>query len=145
MVHLEESARLLRELSYVYQGLPRSNLCYVVRAKGDSKLAHIHLASALRSGIKIHSVTPIMYCLPVAALLAADDGRFERAIELYGLAQQFGHITNSCWFDEVAYNELDEVKATLPPKVASAAEARGRESELWNIANDLLEEYTAKT
>jgi tetratricopeptide (TPR) repeat protein len=142
MVHLEESSRLMAGLKYVYQGLPRSNLCYVVRARGDGKSAHHHLESALRSGIRIHSVTPIMYCLPVAALLAADDRRFERAIELYTLAQRFGHITNSRWFREVACQELDDLRATLPPEVIAAAEERGRELNVWETANDLLEECT---
>jgi hypothetical protein len=83
-----------------------------------------------------------MYCLPVAALLAADDGRFERSIELYSLAQRFGHIANSRWFKNVAGRELDGVGAALSPEVASAAEARGRELDPWQTADELLEEYT---
>jgi predicted ATPase/DNA-binding CsgD family transcriptional regulator len=138
--YLLQSASLLAELRYVYQALPRANLCYVVRAQDDGKLARDYLASALRSGIEFRSITPIMYCLPVAALIAADEGHPERAVELYSLAQQFGHITNSRWFREVACRELDEVRDTLPPDVASAAEARGRELNLWSTANDLLNE-----
>jgi tetratricopeptide (TPR) repeat protein len=137
MDHLEESATLLAELRYVYQALPRANLCYVVRARGDGKSAHNHLEGALRSGIEIHSMTPIMYCLPAAALLAVDDGRLERAMELYGLAQQFGHIANSSWFEEVACRELDGELASLPPEVAKAAKTRGRELDLWATADEL--------
>jgi predicted ATPase/DNA-binding CsgD family transcriptional regulator len=140
--YLEESAMLMAGLRYVYQALPQANLCYAVRAIGRDKSARIHLEDALRSGIEIHSMTPIMYCLPVAALLAADNGRFERAIELYSLAQRFGHIKNSRWFEDVAGRELDGVGAALSPEVASAAEARGRELDPWQTADELLEEYT---
>jgi predicted ATPase len=138
--YLLKSVSLFAELRYVYQALPRSNLSHVIRSQGDHQLARDHLESALRSGIEFRSMTPIMYCLPVAALLTADEGRPERAIELYGLAQQFGHITHSRWFEEVACRELEEVRASLPPEVAMAAEARGRELDLWSTADDLLNE-----
>jgi ATP/maltotriose-dependent transcriptional regulator MalT len=136
--HLEKSSSLMTELSYVYQALPRASLCLVLRTRGDGRSARLHLARALRSGIEIHSVTPVMYCLPVAALLAFDEGRLEHAIELYSMAQRFGHITNSHWFRQVACQELDELCATLSPVVAAAAKARGREMDVWETAGDLL-------
>jgi tetratricopeptide (TPR) repeat protein len=134
------SVSLLAELRYVYQALPRSNLSHVIRSQGDHQLARDHLERALRSGIEFRSTTPIMYCLPVAALLAADEDRPERAIELYSLAQRFGHITNSRWFEEVACRELEEVLDSLPPEAASAATARGRELDLWSTADELRNE-----
>lgn len=136
--YLLKSVSLFAGLKHVYQALPRSNLSHVIRSQGDHQLARDHLESALRSGIEFRSMTPIMYCLPIAALLTADEGRPERAIELYGLAQQFGHITNSRWFEEVACRELEEVRATLPPEVASAAIAKARELDLWSTADQLL-------
>lgn len=138
IVHLEKSARLMTELNYVYQALPRASLCLVLRTKGRGQSAKIHLAKALRSGIEVHSVTPVMYCLPVAALLSIDDGRLERAIELYQLARRFDHVTNSNWFRLTACEELDELGSTLPPELAAAAESRGRELDLWRTAEDLL-------
>ena len=70
-----------------------------------------------------------------------DEWEEKTAVELYGLAQQFGHITNSRLFEDIACRELDEVRATLPPEVASAAEARGRELDQWATADDLLNEF----
>ena len=81
-----------------------------------------------------------MYCLPAAALLAVDDGNPVRGMELYGLAQGFGHITNSCWFADVACKELDRVRASLQVEKAAAAEARGRELDVWETAETLLQE-----
>ncbi len=85
-----------------------------------------------------------MYCLPAAALIAADKGNSTRAIELYSLAQQFGHIRNSRWFADVACNELDKVRASLPADVAAAAEARGRELDVWETAEALLRELDGR-
>ena len=92
----------------------------------------------LHSTRDYRSVLPLIYCVPAAALIVADDGQSERAIELYGLAKQFGHIANSRWFAEIACRELDSVIASLPPEVASAAEARGRELDVWETADQLL-------
>jgi len=137
---LLESVSLMVALRYVYQALPRASLILVARALGDRQTARQQLQSALRSGIAYRSTTPIMYCLPAAALLAVDDGNPVRGMELYGLAQGFGHITNSCWFADVACKELDRVRASLPVEKAAAAEARGRELDVWETAETLLQE-----
>jgi len=92
----------------------------------------------LRSTRDFCSVLPFIYCLPIAALIAADDGQSKRATELYSLAKQYAHIANSRWFNEIACRELDGVIASLPPEVASAAEARGRELDVWETADQLL-------
>ena len=81
-----------------------------------------------------------MYCLPVGALLAVDEGRPHRALELYTLAKSFGHITNSRWFRQAACQELDNLHEALAPEAASVAELRGREMDLWQTAEDLLNE-----
>jgi tetratricopeptide (TPR) repeat protein len=138
--YLLKSADALAEWQHVYQALIWAILSYVVRAQGDSLLARKYLIGALRLGIEYRAISPIMCCLPVAALLAADDEQPERAIELYSLARQFGHIRNSHWFEDVACRELDEVRASLPVAVAAAAEARGRELHVWETPEELLRE-----
>jgi predicted ATPase/DNA-binding CsgD family transcriptional regulator len=142
--HLSESASLMEKLGYVYQALPRAILCLIARTQGDGEKARAYLESALRSGIAYRSTTPIMHCLPAAALLAADGGSYERSTELYGLAQQFGHIRNSCWFGDMACKELERVRASLPPDLASVAEARGREADVWETAEALLLELDSR-
>jgi tetratricopeptide (TPR) repeat protein len=135
--YLLECEATLAELKHIHLALPRAILSYVVRAQGDRQLAPDYLISALVSGIEYRSIYPIIYCLPAAALLAADDGRPQRAIELYGLAQQYSHITNSRWFEAVACHQLDDVRTSLAPEVALAAEAKGRELDLWEAADEL--------
>jgi tetratricopeptide (TPR) repeat protein len=135
---LQESLAGLEEMKHIYQALLLAMLSYVVRAQGDGQSACDYLIEALHSGIEYRSISPIMYCLPVAALLAADAGHTERAIELYSLAQRFGHITNSLWFEAIACRELEGVLASVPPEAAAAAAARGRELDLWATVEALL-------
>jgi predicted ATPase len=141
---LLESAALVAKVMYYYQALPRAILSYVFRAQGDDKLARDQLIGALRLGIEYRSISSIMYCLPAAALLAVDDSQPSRAVELYSLAQQFDHITNSRWFEKIACRELDGVMASMSPEAAASAQARGREMDLWETAEELLLELASQ-
>ena len=141
---LLESALIHTNLNHILQALPETILCYVVRAQGEKEMARDYLLSALRSGVRSHYIPPIIYCLPAAALLAIDAGQTERAVELHGLAQQFGYIRNSRWFEDVACRELDEVRASLPADVAAEAAARGREMDVWETAEALLRELDGR-
>jgi ATP/maltotriose-dependent transcriptional regulator MalT len=142
--YLLESATRVEEAKHMTRAIPRAILFYVVRAQGDSTQARDYLADVLHSTMEVHSVLPIVYCLPAAALIASDNGQSERAIELYSLAKQFGHISNSRWFDEIACRELDGVLASLPMEVASAAEARGKELDVWATVEDLTLELASR-
>ena len=141
---LLESVNTLAQQQHVYQALPRAILSYVGRALGEGHPARDYLLSALRSGIEYRSIMILIYCLPIAALIAADEGHPERAVELNSLAQQFRHIANSCWFDEVACRELTAVLAALPPESASAATIKGRELDIWATADQLLLELASE-
>lgn len=142
--YLLKSANTLAEQKHVYQALPRAVLSYVSRSLGEGQAARDYLLSALRSGIEYGSIMPLMICLPIAALIAADEGRPGRAVELYSLAQQFRHIANSCWYDEVACRELTAVLASLPPEAAAAATTKGRALDIWTTADQLLLELASE-
>ena len=82
-----------------------------------------------------------MIALPAAALLLADAGQRERAVELYALASRFGFVANSRWYKDVAGKQIAAVAATLPPDVVAAARERGRARDLWATAQQLLEQW----
>ncbi len=141
--YLSQGIVLAEEVQHIYQFVLQANLSYVARAQGDRELAHAYLITALRSTADARSITPMMHCLPAAALLAADSKNSEKAVELYSMAQQYGYISNSRWFEEIACRELESVRASLPPDVTAAAEARGRELGLWKTADSLLLELSS--
>ena len=76
------------------------------------------------------------------ALLLADEGETERAIELYALASRHPFVANSRWFDDVIGREIATIAATLPPDVVQTAKARGQTKDLWPTAADLIEELS---
>ncbi|MBN2390702.1 MAG: hypothetical protein JXR84_08265 [Anaerolineae bacterium] len=82
----------------------------------------------------------LMYALPASALLLADQGKVERAVEIYALASRHPFVANSCWFEDVAGRHIAAVAAKLPPEVVVAAQERGRARDLQATVLELLEE-----
>jgi hypothetical protein len=83
---------------------------------------------------------PLVSALAAAALLLADEGEAEQAVELYALASCYDYVANSKWFEDVAGAHIAAVAETLPPEVVTAAQERGRARDLWETAQELLEE-----
>ena len=83
---------------------------------------------------------PFLYGLPAAALLLADQGQAEWAVELYAMASRYGFVANSRWFEDVAGRHIAAVAGTLPPDVVAAAQERGRVRDLEATTAELLVE-----
>jgi predicted ATPase len=84
-----------------------------------------------------NGLTPLI-ALPVAALLVADGGEAERAVELYALASRYPHVANSRLWEDIAGQHIAALAATLPPDVVAAAQERGRARDLWATVEELL-------
>jgi len=82
----------------------------------------------------------LVHALPGIALLFADQGDVERAVELYSLAATFDWVANSKWFADIAGDEIEGVAAQLPPDVVEAAKARGGALDVWETAEKLVNE-----
>ena len=74
------------------------------------------------------------------ALLLADQGEAERAVELYALASRYPYVGHSRYWEHLAGRRIAAVAATLPPEVVAAAEARGRARDLAATVTQLLAE-----
>jgi hypothetical protein len=86
---------------------------------------------------------PLIYGLPAAALLLADRGEVERAVEAYALASRYPFVANSRWFEDVAGQHITAVAATLPPDIVAVAQERGRTRDLQATVAELLAELMA--
>lgn len=97
-----------------------------------------YLAEALRLWAEFGTFISLLYALPAVALLLADQGEHERAVELVALASRYGFVANSHWFEEVVGRHIAAVAATLPPGVVAAAQKRGRARDLNATVMELL-------
>ena len=82
----------------------------------------------------------MMLALPAVALILADQGEQERAVELFSLALRYPFVACSRWFDDMAGRHLATVRASLPPQVVAAAEKRGQARALEATVVEILSE-----
>jgi len=104
---------------------------------GNPALAQESVLQALRTGVDLGAFMAAMYALPGAALLLAEEGAVERAIETYACASRYGFVANSRWFQDVVERPLAAHAARLPAEIAAAARARGRSRD-WKAMAALL-------
>jgi predicted ATPase/DNA-binding SARP family transcriptional activator len=79
--------------------------------------------------------------LPAAALILADEGDRERAVELYEMALRHATVANSRWFQDVAGKRVEAIAVTLPAEVVAAAKERGRARDEWATIDELIDEF----
>ena len=108
---------------------------YAARGLGQISLAQGHFYKALKIAVETKRFLSLSHTLPGIALLFADRGDVERAVELYALVSTLGMVANSKWFDDIAGDEIAAVAEELPVDVAEAAKARGRLLDLWETAD----------
>ncbi len=131
---LQEAIGLCRELRQRgHLGQALALMVLVARASGHLPQARQHLGEALRAAAPVHDYETFMFQMIVVsamALLLADEGQLERAVELYALASRYPLMANSRLAEDLAGREIAAVAARLPVDVAAAAEARGRSRDL---------------
>jgi ATP/maltotriose-dependent transcriptional regulator MalT len=121
-------------------GLALACLAVAARGLGDMAGARQHLSHALEIAQESGAVLPLLWALPAMALLLADEGENERAVETYALASRYLLVAESRWFEDVAGREISPIAATLPPDARAAVEERGRAQDLEATAAKLLSE-----
>lgn len=86
---------------------------------------------------------PLITVLPAVSLWLVDQGRTEKATEVYALASRYAHVANSRWYEDTVGQHITAALAGLPPDVAAAAQARGRSADLWETAAQLSVELAS--
>jgi tetratricopeptide (TPR) repeat protein len=124
----------------VNQGFAHVLLAHVGHGLGDPEWAQRHLSAALSFMLESGASMEFLWTLSAAALVLADQGARERAVEVYSLLLQYGHVAHSRWFADVVGRPMTAVVTVLPPAIAAKAEERGRACDLEALAAELLTE-----
>ncbi|MCP5098146.1 MAG: tetratricopeptide repeat protein [Chloroflexi bacterium] len=137
--HFQESAEILQKMKE-RSLLPDVLFClaFTARALNNRQQAIRYMIQALTIAIETAPLNPMRFELPGMALLLADQGELEQAVEFYAAGLQSGYMANSRWFEDIAGRYISEIGNTLPQDVVAAAQDRGRERNLWTTANVLL-------
>jgi tetratricopeptide (TPR) repeat protein len=138
---LQESVSALRTRDVPHESaVALVSLGLAARGVGQLPQARQHLYEALHLATELGSCVPLMHGLPAAALLLADEGQSERAVEVYALASRYPCVANSRWYEDIAGQHIAAVAATLPPDVVAAAQERGRARDLDATVAELIDE-----
>jgi tetratricopeptide (TPR) repeat protein len=138
---LQKSVAVYRRVEVRHElGRTLAVLGVAARGLGNLPLTKQHLCEALRVAAPSSEFRTLMYALSAIALLLADQGEGERAVELYALASRYPFVGNSRWFEDIAGKHIAAVAAGLPPEVVAAAQERGRARDLEATVAELLAE-----
>jgi tetratricopeptide (TPR) repeat protein len=138
---MEETVSVYRDAGFRSAlGLVLCSLGNAVLGLGQLAKAQAHLHEALQIATQIGRFELHLNVLSSVALLLANAGEAERAVELYALASRYPFVANSRWFEDVIGKHIAAAAASLPPDAVAAAQARGRARDLWDTAAELLAE-----
>jgi DNA-binding SARP family transcriptional activator/predicted ATPase len=136
-----ESAATYRATGYVGQvGWSVALLAHIALERDDAGTARAQLLTVLREARERRDVLPPLEALPTAARLLARSGAAERAIELLALAEHFPVLAHSHVYKTVLNQARADAAQTLAADQIAAAEARGRQLDLWTTVAALLDE-----
>ena len=118
-------------------------MALAARGSGDLPQARRHLREALRVAAPVQDYETFMFqmvVLSATALILADEGQLERAVELYALASRYPLVANSRLLEDLAGSHTATVAAQLVPDGGAAARGRGRALDLEEEVAGLLAE-----
>ena len=120
-------------------GLPLALLGYIEYRRGNFKGALDNEEVALVIGLEQGYFLVNLYSLAVLALMAAEAGELEEAVELYATVTAHPCAANSRLFIDLFGNPLSALTADLPEAIRMAARERGSRRSLASGGNEYLE------
>ena len=121
--------RALDQLDEYALALAHLTLVERLHGRRDSALAYVR--EALQIAESIRAFAPARFAIHSYSLMLADDGSFERAVELYTFAIQQPYFGNSIYRQGVIGHHVERLTDGLSPDRRQAAEERGLARELW--------------
>jgi predicted ATPase len=123
------------------EGISSAILGFTLRTVDNGREARAFLRRSLQIGHEIGAYEPLVYGLPVVALLLVDDNQIERAVEIYSQVESHPIVGRSRWWRETIGIEIDRAGASLSSRVLEAAKARSKSLDLWETAEGLLDDF----
>jgi tetratricopeptide (TPR) repeat protein len=99
------------------------------------------LTDLLLQAVAAHRQDRLLYALVGIAILLAEQGDAEMAVELYSLAESYPFVGKSRWFSDAFGQHIKAATTKLPRAKVEAARIQGECRDLWGTADELLLEY----
>ena len=134
---LREDVTFSRKIKY---SLPFALSClgYATYKLGNEAKAVKQIIEVLQIVLEIRTTREPQTVILLAALVIANRGNIELAVELKALIWCFPGTANSRWYQDMAGKQITALSETLPRDVLEAAQMRGQSRDLWETAKELL-------
>jgi hypothetical protein len=137
---LQESTSIFREVGQKDQlGTALASLGHTKRGLGDLDEAHSYLIEAIRTAVDIGAFIPLLFAIPLAALLAADRWDKDGAVKLYAMASRFSFVTRSHWYRDVFARYIPNLDGALQLNGEGEPDQENLQNT-WIAARAILEE-----
>jgi DNA-binding SARP family transcriptional activator/predicted ATPase len=135
---LQHSVASFRQMGFAGElGMALGGLALALQRNGDVEKAWAALLESLRITIETKSRFTF-FSLPAALIsLLADAGRWEQAVEAYFAWMTDPIPANSHWFADMVGNRMDLAREYLSEEAYDAAEASGREGDIFEVLGRL--------
>ncbi len=105
---------------------------------GDIASAWKYCLEALNLFMKYRHYDWMLYALASLALLFAQKGSIEQALEIEGLVTCHPVMAKSRLYEDLYWKEINAKAASLPPETIEAALSRGREADPWETLEQIV-------
>jgi tetratricopeptide (TPR) repeat protein len=138
---LQRSVAGFRQMGFAGElGMALGGLALSFQMNGDVEKAWASLKESLHIAVESNSRFTF-FLLPAALItLLADTGRWEQAVETYSALMTDPIPANSRWFADRIGNRMELAREHLSEEAYNAAEARGREGDVFEVLGRLEKE-----
>jgi predicted ATPase len=131
---IEEYQKMMDDEAIIWS---TAGLSHALLGLGNVAKARTALVDALWTAVEIQSFIPLLFLLPVTALLLHEQGEEAWTNRLHTLALRVPFLANAHFFDSLVWSKLPPLPEA--PRVAAESSAELRR-ELWTAVSQLLAE-----
>jgi tetratricopeptide (TPR) repeat protein len=145
---ISEAQRWLQRSTAIFRDIgQRDQLGAALVSQGHAKFvvgnpaqAYVLARQALQTASEIGAFIPVLYAVPLFAVLDAKYGDSQRATALYRLAARFSLVADSHWFHDVYERSISDCVLDVPLKQTVATHEYENAQALWAAADMILAE-----
>ncbi|MFZ2097085.1 MAG: BTAD domain-containing putative transcriptional regulator [Anaerolineales bacterium] len=141
MAYLQQSVAGFRQMGFAGElGIALGGLALAQHLLGQEQQAWASLQEMLHIATETHSRFTL-FTLPTGlVVLLVDAGRWEQAVEAYLALMKDPIVSNSRWTADMIGDRMELARENLSKEAYLAAEARGREGDIFDVLGRLLKE-----
>jgi tetratricopeptide (TPR) repeat protein len=145
LTYLSESVANYRQMGFAGElGMALGGLALAHHRLGQEQQAWATMKEALRFAVDTHSRFTLFILPAAVVVLLADAGRWEQVVEAYSAVMTDPIVANSLWFADMVGNRMELAREHLLEDIRLAAEARGRQGDIFDVLAMLEQEIGSR-